>query len=128
MLRTFAACIVLLITDDIEKIQEIVIDREYHRKEGLIKEMIIEMLEKQKLKIPKISFQSIGKKSNAHYIAYGVFKDKMEVYREPFSISRFSISRYSHVLDIVLDIPSINNEMPRRDAEKRSRHLGAVRE
>lgn len=78
MLRTFAACIVLLIAEYVDVIQEIVIDKEYPGKERLIKDIILEMLQKQNLKILDISFARIGKKSKAHYIAYGVFKNKKE--------------------------------------------------
>ena len=74
--RTFAAGIVLLIRNYLRKIDVLVADREYLSREKLIKDIILEMLKKLRRKQPQIYFRQIGKKSNAHNIAYQTYKKK----------------------------------------------------
>ena len=45
-------------------------------REKLIEKMILEMLKKLKCKEPQIYFKEIGRKSNAHNIAYLTMKKK----------------------------------------------------
>lgn len=85
--RMFAAGIVLLIRDHLRKIDSIVIDQEYTGRELMIRDMIQEMLRKLRRKEPLIYFRRIGKKSGAHYVAYGTAThkrkaDKILNYRE----------------------------------------------
>lgn len=74
--RTFAAGIFLLIKDHLKKITYIVIDIEYPGKEPLIKEILLELLRKYKLKEPEIAFKRIGEKPKVHYAAHNVFTGK----------------------------------------------------
>jgi hypothetical protein len=76
--RVFAILVFLLIKDYLKEIDEIVIDEEYSGKESLIKNFLLEEIQKVNPGFPKghIRFQRIGKKSKAHFVAYGVFKGK----------------------------------------------------
>jgi len=69
--RIFAAGIVLLIKNHLRKINVLIIDREYPGHEKWITNMILEMLKRMRRKQPDIRFSQIGRKSNAHYVAYG---------------------------------------------------------
>ena len=67
-----------LIKNDLEKIDQVIIDREYVGYENLIKKLISETVERNNKKIEKenIHFHSIGKKSKVHKIALAAFKTK----------------------------------------------------
>lgn len=79
-LRTFAAGVVFLLSQYGGNIEEVIIDMEYPGNDNVLREMILEMAKVKKLNIQdiRISFFEIGKKSNAHYVAYGVFKEKIK--------------------------------------------------
>ncbi|MCX6789100.1 MAG: hypothetical protein NTZ42_00605 [Candidatus Gribaldobacteria bacterium] len=68
--KTFATCIAILLRESKTKYSEIVIDIEYVGKEKVIRSMIYETLGKFCEKLPEINFQTIGKKSKAHNVAY----------------------------------------------------------
>lgn len=74
--KTFAILIYLLIKDDLKKIQQIAIDREYHGKESLIKNFLLEILRKNgsNFNPEDISFVLVGKKHPCHKIAINVFR------------------------------------------------------
>ncbi|MEK9165255.1 MAG: hypothetical protein AAB525_00120 [Patescibacteria group bacterium] len=78
-LKIFAACLFLLIQNFIDNIKFIVIDVEYDGRGGDIKGMLLRHIRKIKPVFSKdsIVFQSIGKKSKAHLIAYGVYKKQI---------------------------------------------------
>ncbi len=79
---TFAAGIALLLQDCVKEITEVIIDEEYTDKDRLIREILIDTLQKLDVnKIPEIFFDRIGKKSKAHYIAYGVNLKRIKVGR-----------------------------------------------
>jgi len=56
-----------------EKIDVLIIDREYPGQEALIRDALIALFRKNYLESPEISFQEIGKKNNAHKVAYETF-------------------------------------------------------
>jgi len=71
--RVFAILIFILIKDYLNKIKEIVIDEEYPGKFNLIKNYLyreITLIDPD-FSIERIVFKRIGKKSRAHYVAYG---------------------------------------------------------
>ncbi len=68
--ETFAAGIVLLLKNDINKYEIIIIDQEYPGKNKIIKNMIYRMLTRFSNKRPEILFKRIGKKSKAHGTAH----------------------------------------------------------
>ena len=72
--RVFAILVFLLIKDDLKDIQQIIIDREYPGHSPLIKNFLLSDLRKIEPGFSKrnIAFQEIGKKSRAHFLAYGV--------------------------------------------------------
>lgn len=74
--KTFAILIYLLIKDDIKKIQQIAIDKEYAGKESLIKNFLLEILRKNgsQFNPEDISFVLVGKKHPCHKIAINVFR------------------------------------------------------
>lgn len=77
---TFAAGIALLLLNQVNEITEVVIDKEYTNKDRLIRKILINSLQKLEVnKIPEIYFDRIGKKSKAHYIAYGVNLKRIKV-------------------------------------------------
>lgn len=75
--KTFAILVFLIIKSG-EKLDEIVIDREYPGQEPLIKSYLLELLRSVDYPIHKrsIIFRSIGKKSMAHALAYKAFQNK----------------------------------------------------
>lgn len=77
--KVFAIAIVILIKDYIRKIDDIIIDKEYQGWEPLIKDIIIQHIRQIKghFSHQNITFLSIGKKSNAHKIAYAINKKKL---------------------------------------------------
>jgi len=76
--RVFAILIFLLIKKDLREIKEIIIDTEYTGKSSLIKNFILQEIKKINPSFSKddIDFQEIGKKSKAHFLAYGVATGK----------------------------------------------------
>lgn len=72
--RIFAGLIFLLIRD--EKVDSLVIDREYPGHEAVIRNILLSLFDKNKIKSPKVSFGQIGKKSRAHKEAISVFHGK----------------------------------------------------
>jgi len=78
--RTFAVLAYHLIKDHLDKIDTIVFDREYPQKEALIKDLFLQLVRKQRPNFDKgcVWFEEIGKKSNAHWEAYWVFKGEKE--------------------------------------------------
>lgn len=77
-LKLFSTCIFLLIKDIINKLEEIVIDVEYEGNEGTIKNVLLNHIRKTKPNFDKniILFRRVGKASNAHKVAIGVFKNE----------------------------------------------------
>jgi hypothetical protein len=74
--RTFATLIFLLVKNELCKIKQIVIDIEYPGQDKLIKDILLELIRKNHLNEPEISFQKIGNKPKVHYAAYDVFIQK----------------------------------------------------
>ncbi|MFH1713422.1 MAG: hypothetical protein ABH896_04565 [Candidatus Jacksonbacteria bacterium] len=72
--KIFAALIFLLIKDEV--VRSVVIDKEYLGNEMTIKNIILQLFRRVKLKEPEIDFDLIGKKSKAHQIAIDVFRGK----------------------------------------------------
>lgn len=72
--RTFAILIFLLIKNNLKEINEIIIDEEYPGKSPLIKNFLFQEIRKFSPLFSKqdIAFHCIGKKSRAHFLAYGV--------------------------------------------------------
>ena len=72
--RLFAVLIFLLIKSHLAKINQVVIDEEYPGKSSLIKNFLLQEIRKVQPNFlaNSIIFQRIGKKSRAHYLAYGV--------------------------------------------------------
>jgi len=68
--RTFAAGVALLLQNYLPKFDRIIIDQEYVGKERMIRGMIYEILGRFCDRVPEIVFKKIGRKSNAHKIAY----------------------------------------------------------
>jgi hypothetical protein len=76
--RVFAILVFLLIKDNLREIEEIVIDEEYEGNSKLIKNFLLGEIHRFGLRFPKerIRFDRIGKKSEAHFVAYNVAKGK----------------------------------------------------
>lgn len=73
--KIFSGLIFLLIKD--EKTEKIIIDKEYFGNEGIIKNIIIQLFHKARIKEPQeITFASIGKNSKAHQLAIEVFRKR----------------------------------------------------
>lgn len=72
--RVFAILIFLLIKNDLQEIKEIIIDEEYTGQFSLIKNFLFQEIKKVNPSFYKdnIVSQRIGKKSKAHFLAYGV--------------------------------------------------------
>ena len=79
--KTFAILIFLLIKDDLKKINEIIVDEEYPGKSPLIKNFLFHEIKKVSpfFSEQNIAFHCIGKKSGAHFLAYGVAIGKRKV-------------------------------------------------
>lgn len=78
--RTFIAGVILLIKySKINNISKIIIDKEYCGKEKLLGSMFLEMWSRLFKEIPEVSFESIGKKSKAHFISYFSMKGKYKI-------------------------------------------------
>ncbi len=76
--QTFSVLLFLLVRKFLVDIREIVIDTEYTQHEDLIKRELLVLIREEIPLFSKdaISFAYIGKKSNAHKIAYAVFQGK----------------------------------------------------
>ena len=72
--RLFATLIFILIKKHIRRINQVTIDLEYPGKSYLIKNYLYQEIRKIKPNFPaeNIVFKRIGKKSKAHYVAYGI--------------------------------------------------------
>lgn len=70
--KMFAGLIFLLIKN--ERMDRIIIDKEYPGHEAFIKEIILQLLRGVKAKPPQIDFSFIGKQSLAHKIAIETFR------------------------------------------------------
>jgi hypothetical protein len=77
-LRVFAAAVFLLIRDHLDRLESITIDLEYEGHDADIKGMLLRHIRKVRPDFPKeqISFRSIGRKSKAHFKAYGIFSGR----------------------------------------------------
>jgi hypothetical protein len=80
--RIFAVALLILLKENINKINEIVIDTEFSdpKNQRFIKAMLLKNLRKRGSKISpdNIAFRRIGKKSRAHEKAYKVHKGKIK--------------------------------------------------
>jgi|SRR3990167_130932 len=76
VLFTFSAGLAILIKRNLKN-THIIIDREYYGKEPVIKEIVLEILQRSK-KIPEIRFEFIGKKPLAHHRAYAIGLGKLK--------------------------------------------------
>lgn len=78
--RLFAILIFILIKKHIPKIQQIIIDTEYPGKSSIIKNFLLQEIRKiaPSFRKDNIMFMQIGKKSRAHYLAYGVESNKKQ--------------------------------------------------
>lgn len=74
--KIFAALIYFLLAD--EKVDSVVIDREYFGHEAIIKGMIIQLLIKNGKSVPEIQFGYVGKSSRVHKAALDVFRGERE--------------------------------------------------
>jgi hypothetical protein len=78
ILQIFTAGLVCLLRDYLFQIETITIDLEYPGHEADIKGILLNAIRRVRRDFSKqqISFRSVGKKSGAHYKAYGVFTGK----------------------------------------------------
>jgi len=76
--KTFACLIFILIRNKLKQIDQIIIDEEYKGHEAEIKHYLLQIIRKAGNDFPKdnIIFRQIGKKSNAHLLAYRIRKGK----------------------------------------------------
>jgi hypothetical protein len=76
--KLFAILIFVLIKNHLSKITQIVIDEEYPGKNKIITDLLMREISKVKPDFDRsdISFQQIGKKSQAHFVAVGVAINK----------------------------------------------------
>jgi len=83
IIRIFAACIVILLKNHNLKTASLIIDREYPGYEPVLKNLIVDYGKKLGLMLnfEDISIQEIGKKSEAHWLAYDVFTKKKKAGR-----------------------------------------------
>ena len=72
--KIFAGLVFLLIKD--ETTDSFVIDKEYPGHEPLIKEIIFQLCNRTKIKLPLIDFSLIGKDCQAHKVALEAFRGK----------------------------------------------------
>lgn len=76
VLRIFAAGLFLLLQDVLKDVALVTIDQEYPGREGDIKAMLLRLIwaDGKEFEREQIAFHHIGKKSAAHFKAYGVYK------------------------------------------------------
>ncbi|TSC91653.1 MAG: Uncharacterized protein CEN92_235 [Candidatus Berkelbacteria bacterium Licking1014_96] len=74
--KLFAVAIFVLIKNELKRIDQIIIDREYTGYENLIKQLIFEIAERNKKEIEKdiIHFHSIGRRCNAHGVSIKAYR------------------------------------------------------
>ena len=77
-IQLFSVCLYLLLRTDIRKLEQITIDFEYPGHESKIKEHLINLFLRAGIRVSpaKLHFDRIGKKSNSHRFALGVFTGK----------------------------------------------------
>jgi len=75
-LRIFAAGLFFLLKDVFEEVTLVTIDQEYPGREGDIKGILLRLIRAsgKRLEKERIVFHQVGKKSAAHFKAYGVYK------------------------------------------------------
>lgn len=79
IIKSFSALIFLLIQYHLDKIRSIEIDKEYSRKEKLIKDYLLSHIRKHRSFDPRdIQFSHIGKKVNAHKIAIATLRKQLK--------------------------------------------------
>lgn len=96
VLRVFATGIILLVKNHSGKNLELIIDKEYPGHEAVIKELLIQMFEKNsKGKVQIIRFSLIGKNSNAHIVTFKIKikKRKIEKVLNYTEIERIAIPK-----------------------------------
>ena len=78
--KLFAVLIFLLIKQHLKEIDEIAIDQEYPGKENLIRSFLIREIKKIRpnFSSESVVFKQIGKKSRAHFVAYGVIANQKQ--------------------------------------------------
>lgn len=81
VIRIFAAGLFFLLKDVLEEVTLVTIDQEYPGWEGDIKGMLLRLIwasgkraETRAFEKERIAFRQVGKKSPAHFKAYGVYK------------------------------------------------------
>ncbi|MFQ5873724.1 MAG: hypothetical protein ACE5JL_07970 [Dehalococcoidia bacterium] len=82
-LRIFIACVYLLIERHLDRIEHITIDEEFTGKDGEIKATLLNYIRWSRPDFPSanVTIRRIGKKSGAHYVAYGVASGRREADR-----------------------------------------------
>lgn len=83
IIRIFAACIVILLKVYNLKTTSLIVDREYPGYDPVLKNLIVDYGKKLGLvlDVEDVSVQRIGKKSEAHWLAYDVFTRKKKAGR-----------------------------------------------
>lgn len=78
IIQTFACLVYLLLKEELPKINQIIIDREYPGYEGLIKHYLLQLIRQDLRNFPseKIEFAEIGRRSFAHLRAYQAYRSK----------------------------------------------------
>lgn len=78
--RLLSILIFLLIKNHLKNINQIIIDEEYPGHSALIKSFLLQEIRKTRLNFSarNISFNKIGKSSEAHNLAYLVYKNRRE--------------------------------------------------
>ena len=76
VLRIFAAGLFFLLKDVLEEVALVTIDQEYPGREGDIKGMLLRLIwvSGKRFEKERIVFHQVGRKSAAHFKAYGVYK------------------------------------------------------
>lgn len=72
--KAFAGLVFLLLKG--QRVEAVIIDKEYPGHEGTIKGILIQLFDKAKKKPPEIEFAKIGKESPAHKVAIETFRGK----------------------------------------------------
>jgi len=76
VLRIFAAGLFFLLKDILEEVTLVTIDQEYPGREGDIKGVLLRLIwaSGRRFERERVVFRQVGKKSAAHFKAYGVYK------------------------------------------------------